>query len=150
MNTLLTILLFAFPSASPAVPPAQELQQWKKLDQQALVQIYAAPEDSVKRKKGLEKLYTKTLISMTDSEKAGVRCSAFLALVKLDHEMVKEIFLKHLDDDERLLFGVVWSLFANYEQVNQFMLEQLHPENSKSSYRLTKQEYEKYRKQIYR
>jgi hypothetical protein len=62
---------------------------------------------------------------------------------------VKDIFLNHLEDDERLLLGFIWSFVAEYEQVNQFMLEQLHPEKSKSSYKLTVPEYDKYREQIY-
>lgn len=105
--------------------------------------------DPGKKKKLVEKLYEKTLVALTKSENAGIRCSAFFTLVKVDNEEVKEIFLQHLEDDERFFLGFVWDYLAKFDRVNQFMLELLHPERSKSSYRLTPQEYEKYRKLIY-
>ncbi|MBA9076458.1 MULTISPECIES: HEAT repeat domain-containing protein [Rufibacter] len=112
----------------------------------------ATNEGSKTQQKGkslLKKLSDKALVGLTDSDNAGVRCSAFLALVKMDSNKVRPVFVKHMDDDEKLTLNFLWGLVTDYERVNQFMLEQLHPDTSESSYKLTKQEYETCKKLIY-
>ncbi|WP_207431432.1 hypothetical protein [Sabulibacter ruber] len=145
MKTLLLLFLFSFPPSEPILPD-QDIPVYSQVNPYAL--SYVA-EDPGKKKKLLEKVSEQALVALTNNKNVGIRCSAFLGLVKLDSDKVKEIFLDHLEDDERLVLGGLWNYVADYEKVNQFMLEQLHPERSKSSFKLTTQEYDKYRKLLY-
>jgi hypothetical protein len=104
--------------------------------------------ENKKTSKFLKKLDAPTLVELTESEDIGIRCYAFMALVSMNNDNVQEIFLKHLSDTSQVETSMGNSCLVISQQVNQFMLDQLHPVGSRSSHRLTREEYEKYKQAI--
>lgn len=101
-----------------------------------------------KTSKVLKKLDAPTLVELTESEDIGIRCYAFMALVSLNNDNVQEIFLKHMSDTSQVETTMGTSCLITSQQVNQFMLDQLHPVGSRNSHRFTREEYEKYKQII--
>jgi hypothetical protein len=104
--------------------------------------------ENKKASKFLNKLDIPTLIELTQSEDIGIRCHAFIALVSLNNDNVQEIFLKHISDTSQVETSMGNSCLVISQQVNQFMLDQLHPVGSRNSHRFTREEYEKYKQTI--
>ena len=104
--------------------------------------------ENKKASKFLNKLDIPTLIELTQSEDIGIRCHAFMALVYVNHNKVQDIFLEHLSDTSKVETILGNSCLVISQQVNQFMLDQLHPVGSRSNYKFTREEFEKYEQVI--
>lgn len=96
----------------------------------------------------LRKLDVETLIQLTDDKDVGVMCYAFMALVHLNNNNVKDIFFEHLEDTRQVVLSMGESCLIIETTVNDFMLDQLHPVGSKNDYRLTREEYDELSNQI--
>lgn len=104
--------------------------------------------ENKKASKFLKKLDTPTLIELTENEDIRIRCHAFMALVSMNNDKVQEIFLKHMSDTSQVETTMGNSCQIISQQVNEFMLDQLHPVGSRSNYRFTRDEYKKYEQAI--
>ncbi|HLF53203.1 hypothetical protein [Flavobacterium sp.] len=95
----------------------------------------------------LKKTNDKDLISLTECEIPLIRCFAFKALVEKEYPGIREILLRHINDNEIVKL-------KNYDielslTVKSYMLEQLNP-FSKTKNRFNKTEYIKIQDSFYK
>lgn len=95
-----------------------------------------------------QKLDRQTIVDLTKSPEPGVRCLSFMILVAINDPEVRAIFRQHLNDTTRVMVYFGNSDMVSQEQVNVFMLDQLHPVGSVSDYRFSKEEWSKYTQQL--
>ncbi len=88
---------------------------------------------------------TDELVFLTKNKKPNIRCYAFNGLIRRDFSGVRKIFSEHIKDTAviNLYFG---GCIISKMTVMEFMIDQLHPYESESSEKLSRKEYNEYRK----
>lgn len=85
------------------------------------------------------------LKKLTEHQSPNIRCYAFYSLVKRNSSAVKKILLEHLNDTSKIHLSFGGCVVLN-STVKEFMLDQLHPKSSKSSEKISREEYDQFQK----
>jgi hypothetical protein len=61
-------------------------------------------------------------------------CHAFMGIVHLNDDQVKDILFDHLGDSRKVVVSMGESCLSIETNINDFLLDQLHPVGSKNDY----------------
>ena len=85
------------------------------------------------------------LKKLTHHKRPNIRCYAFNGLVERNFSGVKKIFEEHVKDTAKIHLSYGGCVVIKMS-VMEFMLDQLHPNDSKNLEKLSRKEYDQYKK----